>query len=589
MIPKLSEVTIRDHAIAQSFERGQAYYRSGSVYALVQRGDALSARVEGSEADPYRVNICFDQGGITHAVCTCPYNYEGWCKHIVATLLTCLHQPDLVAQRPTLAAMLAPLNREQLQTIVQNLADDEPEWIDAIEDQITLLTLSTPVTSQKVARRTAVDPKPLERQVERILDRYSEQWNDEPALDEIRDMMQKADAFLEQGDGGNALIILGAIARAYVQDWMNLDGSSGESGAFFEELDAALTEAILSTELSDRDYQQWQRDLKHWQKEVDDYGVDSFSMSLTALEQGWDYPPLQRILQGEITERDAWEEDAPDFADDLARIRLKILERQGRYQEFLYVAQAEGQTDRYLQTLAKLGRTEEAIAQAQQQLSTAAEALTLAQALREQDELEQALSIATQGLALEGNSKYQLAVWTSELAEGMGQQETALQARVTAFKTAPSLSDYLKARELAGDQWQSLRQELLTNLQNASATLHAEATIAILLHEELIDAAIAIVDQLSSYQSAIIHPVMDAAVAHRPEWVIENARRRAESIMNEGKAQYYYYAVNWLRKVRAAYLQLGQQQEWQRYRTELIRTHARKRKLISMLQQRDLA
>lgn len=588
MIPNLSEATIRHHTIAQLFERGQAYYRSGSVYALVQRGDALSARVEGSEAEPYRINICFDQGGVTHADCTCPYNYEGWCKHIVATLLTCLHQPDLVEERPALAAMLALLNREQLQTIVQNLADDEPEWIEAIEDQITLLTLSTPVLSQKVTRRTAVDPKPLERQVERILDRYSGQWNDEPALDEIRNLMQKADAFLEQGDGGNALISLGAIVRAYVQDWMNLDGSNGESGAFFEELDAALSEAILSAELPDRDYQQWQRDLQHWQKEVDEYGVDSFAMSLTALEQGWEYPPLQRVLQGEITERGAWEDDAPDFADDLACIRLKILERQGKHQEFLYFAQAEGQTDRYLQMLAKLGRMEEAIAEAQQQMSTAEQALTLAQALRAQGELEQALSIASQGLALGGNSKYQLAVWTSELAEGMGRQETALQARVTAFKTAPSLSDYLKARELAGDQWQSLRQALLTNLRDASDTLHVEATIAILLHEGLIDAAIAIADQLSSYQSAIIHPVMDAAVAHRLEWVIENARRRAESIMNEGKAQYYYYAVNWLRKVRAAYLQLGQQQEWQRYRTELIRTHTRKRKLVSMLQQRDL-
>jgi hypothetical protein len=36
---------------------------------------------------------------------------------------------------------------------------------------------------------------------------------------------------------------------------MNLDGSSGESGAFFEILDASMTEAILSTELSKSDRQ----------------------------------------------------------------------------------------------------------------------------------------------------------------------------------------------------------------------------------------------------------------------------------------------------------------------------------------------
>jgi len=587
VIPALSEATIRHHAIAQSFERGEAYYRSGSVYALVQRGNTLSARVEGSEADPYRLNIHFDSGGITSATCSCPYDYEGWCKHIVATLLACLHQPEQIEQRPELAVLLSPLNREQLQTIVQNLAHEEPEWLDAIEYQITRLTQSNATTSQKVTCRTTIDPKPIERQVKWIIDRYLEQWNDASALDEIREMMQKADAFLEQGDGDNALIILGAITRAYVQDWMNLDGSSGESGAFFEELDDALTEAILSAELIASDCQQWQKELKAWQKEVDDYGVDSFAISLAALEQGWDYPPLQRVLQGEITELGAWDDEAPGFADDLAQIRLTILERQGKYQEYLYLAEAEGQIDRYLQMLAKLGRTEEAIAQAQQQMSTAEEAWTLAQTLRKQGKLEQALSIATQGLSLGGYNQYRLAVWTSELAEGIN-QEVALQARLTAFQLQPSLPDYLKVQELAGDQWKSLRQKLLTKLRGLSDDLHAEEKVAIFLHEGLIDAAISTVDQLSSYQSNIIYPVMDAAVTYRPEWVIENARRRAESIMNAGKAQYYYYAIQWLHKVRAALLQLGHQQEWQQYRKELMQTHSRKRKLVLMLQKQDL-
>lgn len=587
MIPNLSVATIRHHTIAQSFERGQAYYQAGSVNSLIQRGDRLLARVEGSEVNDYQVDVQFDQGGVTRTTCTCPYDYEGWCKHIVAVLLTCLHQPDRIEQRPELATLLASLNREQLQTIVQNLANEQPEWMDAVEIEIALLTQSKTQTSQKAPRRTTVDPKPIEWQVERIINRYVEQWNDEPALDEIREIIQKADQFLEQGDGNNALIILGAIVRAYVQDWMNLDGSSGESGAFFEELDDALTEAILSAELTASESQQWQKELKNWQKEVDDYGVDSFEMSLTALQQGWDYLPLREVLHGNVTELGAWEDEAPDFADDLAWIRLKILERQGRHQEYLYLAEAEGQTDRHLQMLAKLGRTEEAITQAQQQMSSAEEALVLAQTLREQGELEQALNIATQGLSLGGNHLYQLAVWTSELAEGIN-PEIALETRLTAFQLHPSLPDYLKLQELAGDQWKPLRQKLLTKLRGLSDTIYAETKVAIFLQEGLIDAAITTVTQLSSYQSAIIHPVMDAAVAHRPEWVIENARRRAEAIMDEGKAQYYYHAINWLRRVRAAYHQLGQQQEWKRYRTALLQIHARKRKLIFMLQQRDL-
>ncbi|WP_431659226.1 hypothetical protein [Pantanalinema rosaneae] len=46
----MSEASIRHPTIAQSFERGQGYYRAGSVYSLIQRGDRLLARVAGSEA-----------------------------------------------------------------------------------------------------------------------------------------------------------------------------------------------------------------------------------------------------------------------------------------------------------------------------------------------------------------------------------------------------------------------------------------------------------------------------------------------------------------------------------------------------------
>lgn len=76
--------------------------------------------------------------------------------------------------------------------------------------------------------------------------------------------------------------------------------------------------------------------------------------------------------------------------------------------------------------------------------------------------------------------------------------------------------------------------------------------------------------------------------AMSPDWVIESACRRAEAIMNAGQAQYYSSAIDWLRQVRAALLQLGQKQAWQSYHSELMTTHHRKRKLIILLQNRDL-
>jgi uncharacterized Zn finger protein len=285
-IPKLSKASIRRHATSQSFERGQDYYKSGSVTSLIQRGNELSANVEGSEFEPYRISIDFDKGGITSAFCTCPYNFDGWCKHIIATLFTCLHQPDRIEQRPELAELIAPLTREQLQLILHKLALEQPDWLDAIEQQIIQITPPKSTKSQKGSRRASVDPKPIERKVEQIIARYEGQWNDYPALEEIEEILKKADASIAQGDGKNGLIIVGAVARAYIQDWMNLDGGSGESGGFFELLDASLAEAIRSAELSKGDCQQWQQELETWQTEVDDYGIDDgFAMSLAALVQ----------------------------------------------------------------------------------------------------------------------------------------------------------------------------------------------------------------------------------------------------------------------------------------------------------------
>ena len=80
-------VLLSQNATRQSIQRGQSYFRDGAVGRLVQRGDELEADVEGTEPDPYRVWVRFEDDEVSDTGCTCPYNYEGWCKHIIAVLL----------------------------------------------------------------------------------------------------------------------------------------------------------------------------------------------------------------------------------------------------------------------------------------------------------------------------------------------------------------------------------------------------------------------------------------------------------------------------------------------------------------------
>ena len=100
--------------------------------------------------------------------------------------------------------------------------------------------------------------------------------------------------------------------------------------------------------------------------------------------------------------------------------------------------------------------------------------------------------------------------------------------------------------------------------------------------------AIAIVSDLRSYHGTLILRVMDAAIATHSQWVIDNARPRAESIMDSGKAQYYYNAVEWLQRVKAAYKEMGKGADWSRYYEKLVSQHCRKRKLMGLMKQHRL-
>ena len=84
--PKLTEAVIRAGANDKSFQRGRELYRSGAISNTAIQGQSLSGECLGNESPFYRVRVELDGGGIRSATCTCPYDFGGYCKHIVAPL-----------------------------------------------------------------------------------------------------------------------------------------------------------------------------------------------------------------------------------------------------------------------------------------------------------------------------------------------------------------------------------------------------------------------------------------------------------------------------------------------------------------------
>jgi uncharacterized Zn finger protein len=160
----------------------------------------------------------------------------------------------------------------------------------------------------------------------------------------------------------------------------------------------------------------------------------------------------------------------------------------------------------------------------------------------------------------------------------------ALDAAMRAVRERPTLEDYHAVRDLAGERWAELREGLLEHL-NQTRPPFPDGRLDIFLHEGLIDDAIASLGEYAMYD--LIERVADAAISVRPDWVIRVCRQQAERIMDAGSSQYYRHAVNWLRKVRAAYLISGNKDGWERYLSDLLTKHARKYKLVPMLKELD--
>lgn len=111
----LSMEDIKKLCTESSFERGIEYFQMGNVTNLEQFGNRITATVKGTS--DYKVTIHIDNEGIK-ASCTCPYDWGGYCKHIVATLIALSENyPKIERDKDK--------KEERIKTILDNLSLDE--------------------------------------------------------------------------------------------------------------------------------------------------------------------------------------------------------------------------------------------------------------------------------------------------------------------------------------------------------------------------------------------------------------------------------------------------------------------------------
>ncbi len=572
---QLTEKIIRSRASEQSFQKGLAYYESDAIYNPARQpapgGVTLTAHCEGSSAPSYRLWVELDGGGVRSASCTCPYDWGGDCKHIVALLLMYLHQPDGFSEQKSVSDLLAGLEKEALVALIVRLVERVPDLYDALELAIPAAQVSSqPKSAGKPERRqTQVSEGTYRKQITRILKQgyrgdYDDDWNEPGYIADLQEILETGVKFLDAGDAEGALIILRVLLEELTEDYDSDMDYNGDLACIIQDIGVPLAEAILSLELEPDTREELQGAMQNILDDLDEMieADGELELILAALEHGWDELP------DEETEWDEYEEDYWMTLDKLKQARLNVLARQGDDDAFLQMAE-KMDPKRYALKLLDLGRVDEAI-KASEKLENTSDIFEVAQRLREFGRLREVIALAERGLELKGYDTFQLALWLAPLEESQGRIDMALLAYRTVYEGSPSIEVYRHLKRLAGGNWPSLRLALIQKAGN-----NRDVLVDIHLEEGDWDAAIeAVKHDMWSFQ--LLEKVAEAVIPHRPGWVIRVALKQSDGLIARAQSKLYPVAARWLERAKRAYRQKGRDAEWRAYIDNLRMTYARR-------------
>ena len=317
-LPRLTEAHIRKLASESSFERGTNYYHDGAILEPIRQEMELRALCEGSGYEPYQVSVKLAKSGIAETSCTCPYDYGGICKHIVALLLAYVHEPRSFRSIPPLTALLAGLSQEELIALIGEMIKREPELLSLVE-------LS--VATEQARQGKPLDVAAYRRQVRRALQHESPHMVEK----ELRSLRELAASLNEAGDWLNAGAVYHAILDATVRgydDMLREIDEDGDIAVLIDEFAVGLGQCLKKSKAHDQTRQAWLEAL--FEAELTDIEMGGIDLAPSArkavLEQASDeeWAWIEKRLETAISKSDDWAREA------LARFLAEGQKRRGR-------------------------------------------------------------------------------------------------------------------------------------------------------------------------------------------------------------------------------------------------------------------
>ena len=237
-LPQITLEQIQERCTEQSFTRGVDYFYADAISNPVFHDYTLSATCEGTDIEPYHVTVELMPTGIDAAHCSCLYDWGGDCKHIVALLLTCFHNPETILSLEPLFATLASEPSSSLLRIISELLKRAPELVPIVQEFSDDFTTSP-----------SSGPLPLVMGYRKEIDRLFMQESPEQdrlshALIQLDNLKRHAESLAQLGEMESALSLLHALIHQSIARYSDTL-QQGELLLFVDKCTKVFTEIVV--------------------------------------------------------------------------------------------------------------------------------------------------------------------------------------------------------------------------------------------------------------------------------------------------------------------------------------------------------
>jgi uncharacterized Zn finger protein len=563
-LPRLTEAQVRGLATDKSFARGKDYYLDGAVSETVRQGLELRGECEGSEYEPYEISVTLATRGIADTSCTCPYEYGGICKHIVALLLTYVHQPQAFRSIAPVEEMLKHRSQEELIAIINAMAKQDPKLLSLVE---------LAATTQDANAGKAVDTAAIRKSARRALQYdYEDHLSSRKIAKELRALGQIAEPFVKANDWLNAGRVYHALLDETVSGYDEIIQQVDENGdlaAVVDEFAEALGKCVEKSAADNRTRRAWLETLLDaFAKDIEIGGIDFASSAPDILikqasDEEWQW------IEARVRTLAA---DSRDWGrGQLVSFLTEALEQRGRKSEADGLIREIGTPEQQAQLLIEEGRIEEAVRLMSDIVKDKPGLVTqFADWLLEAKAKAAALNFV---LAHERTASWRRDQWLADYYRRHGTPEEAVAAQKTLLVNSPSVEQFkvLQAVCRKAKNWPEVRAEALAALERAK---RFDALVEIALHEGDVARALEWLPRATGWGAA--HLRMNVAEAAEKELPHEAVRLYLEKVEQEiaGRSRgSYSVAASTLKKVKPLFIKLHTEAAWTEYIKFLREAH----------------